>query len=242
MQAPNTWQVGQPPRWNTRALRAPRVANLLGVSSSAVRAKGRETAFPAPAERGFRNLWTEAQIYDYMRAKPSMRHQSVPRLYPGPETPAPAQFIAAEPFVLRDNAGVPVRFVVHLWEPSDGRGLLAVGYTGPHHHSLLCPSTVPEQWASRLLEPYPARFSTAVIVVAQERRNNKTTISEPRIGVADRPFEDRWGRGDPATAVWTDLGWTELQHLLQIDVPWWPPALWNDDSIAKWRPTVATSP
>lgn len=233
----------QTPRWNVRALPTPRVAELLGVSESAVRAKGRDPAFPAPAERGFRNLWTEAQIYDYMRAKPSRRHRPVPRLYPGPAIPTPARFIAAEPYVLRDKTGVPVRFAAHLWDPGDGRGHIVVGYTGPHYYSSTCPRAVPEIWAARLLEPYPAWFSSAVIVVDQKRQHADATIVEPRIAVADRPFEDRGGRGGPATATWTDLSWTELQHLLQVEIPWWPPdddsrpaGGWTGDAILSWHP------
>lgn len=254
--------VGQPPRWNVRGLKTSEVAALLGVSASSVRTNlTRDTPFPTPTARESRNVWTEAQIYDYMRAHPHRKHCPVPRLYTGPTPPSPARFIAAEPYVLRDIAGWPVELAVHLWEPGDGRGNVAIGYLGPLYDMAYGPYAIPETWAARLLEPYLSSFTSAVLVLDRGRRHAGGIVVEPRIAVADRLVEDRARppapldprgpcdgivRGGPATATWTDLGWVELQHLLQVDVPWWPPA-WREnderrarralDPILQWTPT-----
>lgn len=230
---------GQPPRWNVRGLTTSAVAELLGVNANSVRTNlSRDSPLPPPAESGARNVWTEAQIYEYMRANPRRKHHPVPRLYPGPTTPAPARFIAAEPFALLDKAGRAVELAVHLWEPSDDRGNIAIGYLGPLNSTPYGPYTIPETWAARLLEAYPSSYTSAVLVLDHERQHTSGIVIEPRIAVADRPVEDRARppapldargpcshtvRGGPATATWTDLSWVELQHLLQVDVPWWPP-------------------
>lgn len=232
--------TGQPPRWNVRGLTTSAVAQRLGVNANSVRTSlSRDSPLPLPAESGARNVWTEAQIYDYMRANPRRKHHPVPRLYPGPTTPAPARFIAAEPFALLDKADRAVELAVHLWEPSDSRGNIAIGYLGPVNGTPYGPYAIPETWAARVLEAYPSSYTSAVLVLDHGRRQHTGGIVvEPRIAVADRPIEDRARplapldshgpssrtvRGGPATATWTDLSWVELQHLLQVDVPWWPP-------------------
>lgn len=216
-------------RWFTPSLTAMGFAKKLGTSEASIRQHlAQNPDFPQPLERGFRNRWSEAQCYDFLaRYQPKPRSDrgvvsTVPRLYHHGTGLAPARFVAGEVVSVEAASGRPRRWPVHLWEPADGRGQVAVAYTAAGRES-------GEHWAPRLLGAL--RKSSTVVVVTDGTCSLPDGSAQPEVIVADRMGK----RGGEVSALWR-FGWFDVAHLLRLDLPWWPSTLRNIDAIAAWRP------
>lgn len=216
-------------RWFAPSLTAMGFAKKLGTSEASVRQHLAQTpGFPQPLERGFRNRWSEAQCYDFLaQYQPKPRSDrgevsSVPRLYHHGVGLAPARFVAGEVVSVEAASGRAHRWPVHLWEPADGRGQIAVAYTASGRES-------GERWAPRLLGAL--RKSSAVVVVTDGTCSLPDGSAQPEVIVADRLGR----RGGEVSTLWR-LGWFDVAHLLRVDLPWWPYTLRSTEAIAAWRP------
>lgn len=216
-------------RWDRSSLDAAAFGHLLAVSEAAVRQyRGRDRAFPEPEAAGRRNTWSQAQAYAYLAEhRPKLRHR-IPRLYHHGTDLSPAGFVAAEVHELLSSQGQPRTWVVHIWQPADERGTVAVAYTEQG-------VTVSEArtWAPRLLG---ALISVSAVAVPTEEWC-------VLLGDADNRFQDeivvaerRSGPGKDTTIATDSYGWFDLAALLRVNLPWWPLGLRDTEAMRVWRP------
>ncbi|WP_131823608.1 hypothetical protein [Mycobacterium talmoniae] len=218
-------------RWFSPRLDVAAVATILELQETTVRQyAARDVAgFPAPLTReGGRNYWSADQIFTYIDTeRPQLRHR-IPRLY-APANLNPAVFLFAERLAVQRPFGVNVEFAVHHWQPSDGRGPIAVAYPAPLDEPAW-------DYASMLLEQLPAVSAVAVVT-------NEISLLpgehgwQAALGVAER--------GHPAWAALrfknvrkhvVEMGWYHLAHLLGHDLPWWSASLRDLNAITSWFP------
>lgn len=204
---------------------------LLGVSPAAVRQyRSRDKKFPEPAATALGARWALAQAYLWIRAARPGLHSIVPRIFHDGHGLSPAKFVAAESALVQVR-GRPIECAVHLWQPTDDRGTVAVVYAALHtSDTMTC--------ATQLLARAPE--VSAVAVVTPEVCYLPTPPGEdgyrfqPELAVAERHRQDR---AEQVTAE--RRGWFQLAALLRRDLPWWPPELRRPDAVAAWRPGAA---
>lgn len=176
-------------------------------------------------------MWSRAQIYDYIRNYRPKLHASVPRIYGHPV--CPATLVATESVGVYER-GFMCCWAVHIWQPHDDRGVVAVNYPFVDHMPLCFPYLSMTDWAHRLRDRQG--FASTSVVVGEKRRNSLMgrAAAEPVLVAADRPTAKQPAVGE----VWADLPWAALGNLFQTEVPWWPaedrPSL---DQILSWKPT-----
>lgn len=216
-------------RWDASSLDASHFAHLLGVSEAAVRQyRGRDRAFPEPAATGRRNTWSQTQAYTYLADhRPKLRHR-IPRLYHLGADLAPARFVAAEVHKLLSTNGEPRTWVVHIWQPADDRGTVAVAYT---EEGVTVSGA--RECAPRLLSALTSVSAVAVpteewcvlMGEADNRFQDEIVVAERRVGLGK----------DTAVAV-DNYGWFDLAALLRVNLPWWPVGLRDPEAVRVWRP------
>lgn len=178
---------------------------------------------PAPADRQFGwPRWTEHQVFTTIVNRYPHLADRVPRLFPITDDARPAQFLTAEPVDLGDGSfGARGTFVVHYWEPADGRGVVAIAYPTDYVDAVR-----PDEAAAALLGRIDAT-AVAVVCGMQEPLPAEVGQYQPLIGVADHSTtvlsNSRWG-------------WFNLPALLNVDIPWWPLGLTDYDTMLTWRP------
>ncbi len=231
--------------WYTATLDATDIAGILGIAEGSVRQYAAKPdlspGFPQPAVRisGRPSLWTPDQIFHYIPAARPQCADRIPRLYCPADT-KPAEFMYAEPrYIERLSASMGqavAEFVIHVWNPTDGRGLIAVAYPGPNH-----PGGSTWGYAASLLADLPESI-TAVALVTDEVSTRRDGW-QGAIGVAERgrPALDELkitqqlpARNDRAAVA--EMGWDNLANLLRIDIPWWGPLLRDTQAMCAWRP------
>lgn len=211
-----------------RDLDVDRFAELLAVSPAAIRQyRSREPGFPAPTTDAGRARWVPADVYQWIEIARPKRRNMIPRLFHRGDNLQPAAFIASETHVIArdtlapsDDAPASTTWVVHLWQPADARGQVAVAY-GEHHTS------ESEDRAAELLSRLPHVSAVAVVTdgdrhftpadAVERTRQAEIAVAEPHVGTYRR-------------------GWFALAALLRVDLPWWPAGLRRIDDIAAWRP------
>lgn len=199
-------------RWSQPALSAAEVAALLDIADPAD-LLGRTSRLPRPdRDPGGAQRWSQATVYDYILVHHPELQNRVPRLYPFTAALGPAKFLFGQ---------VVDGWAVHAWQPSDGRGPVAVAYAGHEQH---------ENELYSLAEPLLARLPWATAVCLPEMSTHRANdgAAAPYVAVIDRHH--------PVAAY----GWFEVAGLLRVDLPWWPPVLRNVDAIAAWQPGAPT--
>jgi hypothetical protein len=205
-----------------------RFAELLAVSPAAIRQyRSREAGFPAPTTRAGRARWVSADVYQWIEVTRPKRRSMIPRLFHPGDNLQPAVFIASETHVIpretlatADDAPASTTWVVHLWQPADARGQVAIAY-GEHHTS------ESEERAAELLSRLPHVSAVAVVTDALCHFASADVVEysfQPEIAVAE-PHLGTYRRG-----------WFALAALLRVDLPWWPAGLRRIDDMAAWRP------
>lgn len=193
-------------RWTRPKLTATDVASLLEIDDPAMLVR-QAPGLPQPAQG---ERWSLQQVYDYIVVNRADLRAKVPRLYPFTSALSPARFLFGQ---------VVDGMAVHAWQPSDGRGPIAVGYAGPEQGD---PTLY--QRAAPLLESLP--WATAVCCPnTVEVRMAADHADQPFVVVADRTH-----------GVNTDYVWFEIAGLLRVDLPWWPAALRDVEAIGAWQP------
>ncbi|ORW49749.1 hypothetical protein AWC21_01600 [Mycolicibacterium peregrinum] len=198
-------RMGDGHRWTFPNLSAPDVAALLGIADPADLAVG-APGLPAPDGDG---QWSRRQVYEYILVHRTDREFMVPRLYPITPALGPARFLFGQ---------VVGRMAVHAWQPTDGRGPIAVAYCGRdvHEHELIAA-------AEGLLQELP--WATAVCCPSRTTKSAADRAIQPFLVVAEH--HER---------VNGSAGWFDIGSLLRVDVPWWSERLRDLEAIASWRP------
>lgn len=255
--------------WHVPNINVYDFANFLGLKPNSMQQYLARNApgFPAPAVRGWRNLWTPAQIYTYVNTYRPRLQSQIPRFFPMTVAgPGPAVFLAAEragrsavPELQLPGCGV----VSHYWQPGDGRAAIAIAYIGGPAgfiHRALGIALAAELLASM------GEFVAAVAVVTDERLPVPGgEVEQPMIVVAEHlgrvlasSREDGGGSGSrvrrparknqrkvvPSSAggvVTYELGWADVAGILHADLPWWPQRLRHPESIFNWHPGADTT-
>lgn len=190
------------------------VAELLDIRPASVRRylTDPHSGFPEPAElRGNRNFWTPASIHRHIwNTKPSLIPR-VPRLCPLSDDVAAAQFVESEVIETRGYT-----YVLHTWQPGDGRGPVGVAYCKDF-------ARTDEELAAHLLSLRPY---LSAVAMPRSLSGLKDPL-QPRISVAEADGAD-WYPGD--------IGWLDLTALLRVDLPWWSHGLTDVDAMNAWRP------
>ncbi|MGV0808561.1 hypothetical protein [Mycolicibacterium setense] len=207
----NPWQ--QDSQWFRPVLGIDSVAELFDIQPSSVRRYLTEhSGFPEPSEqRGNRNFWTPASIYRHIWNTRPTRIQHIPRLCPLTDDLGPARFVESEIVETRGRT-----YVLHTWQPGDGRGPVGVAYSrnfeltnsdaAAHLLSLrsYLSAIALAGWGSGMQEPH-----------------------QPTISVADHAGTDWY--------PW-EIGWLDLAALLHVDIPWWSHGLTDIITMNAWRP------
>ncbi len=244
-------------------LNATAMAAVLGFRAATVShyVKHPPEGFPAPATRGWRHQWSLAQAYSYLRQRKPLQANTIPRCFPREDHEAVAigatllstdQMVISPtgPFAsVRDPLPEAV-LVAHYWQPADGGPPLAVLYPAE-------PGFTMSRWSAVQVAAAGARHWSmhykAVAVVTDELRPRPGTDQdagaqaavvvcevgdELRCPPGFEPPELREAmRGhslDPVSAY--EIGWFDLAYLLRADLPWWPPALRDADTMLRWTP------
>lgn len=212
-------------RWHEPRINADALAAYLDTTTDWIEhclAEGKPYV-PAPADRQFGHpRWTEHQVFTTILSRYPQLADRVPRLFPTTDDARPAQFRTAEPVDLGDGSfGARGTFVVHYWEPADGRGVVAIAYPTDYVDAVRV-----DEAAAALLDRIDAS-AVAVVCGMQERLPFEIGQYQPLIGVADHSTtvlsNGRWG-------------WFNLPALLNTDIPWWPLGLTDYDAMLTWRP------
>lgn len=229
--------------WYTATLEAADVAEILGIAEGSVRQYAAKPdlspGFPQPAVRapGRPSLWTPDQIFRYIPDARPQCADRIPRLYCPADT-RPAQFMYAEPrYIERLSPAMGqavAEFAIHVWNPSDHRGLIAVAYPAQLEGQ-------PWAYAAALLADLPESI-TAVALVTDDV-SMRTDGWQTALGVAERghpALDERQIQNQiPARdgrAPVVEMGWDYLANLLRVDIPWWGPLLRDMQAMCAWRP------
>lgn len=195
-------------RWSQPTLTAADVASLLDISDPADLQHDAPN-LPAPEPYGHAEGWSRTTVYDHILVHRPLLQDRIPRLYPFTAALGPAQFLF----------GVVVEgMAVHAWQPSDGRGPVAVAYGGPGQNDGQLYSK-----AQTLLRQLP--WATAVCCPHTSTCTADDGARQPYMAVVDRHH-----------AVDDNYDWFEVVGLLRVDLPWWPPVLRDLEAIAAWQP------
>lgn len=222
------WQ--QQTQWGAARVDTAAFAQVLGISTAALhKLLARDDQFPQPMVAGRPNLWSFDQVYTYTTHRRPKQAAQIPRIYHRGDSLMPATWIAAERHTPSAVTGQPKPWIVHIWQPADDRGPVAVAYSddalGLHTAA---------RWAPRLLEVLDSVAAVAVITDELQTLRSEAATSplwQATIVVADRQA--------PGGAVIQNYGWFDLANLLRVNLPWWPVGLRRLDDIQAWRPGAA---
>lgn len=225
------WQ--QLAQWHHPTLGAEGFAKLLGVSSGSIRQQLlRDGAFPQPLSPGRRNLWSPAQAYEFIDRHRPTRRMVIPRIYHRGDDLAPAAWIAVEQHVLPSAQGSSTTWIVHVWQPADERGLVALAYTDGGISQLDALKSAPQ-----LLKVLDS--ASAVVVISEEWKPLPGNVSPHRFQAEIVVAERRPGSNDSGGVVIDTYGWFDLANLLRVNLPWWPIGLRRLKELQAWRPGAA---
>lgn len=229
--------------WYIATLEAAHVAEILGIAEGSVRQYAAKPdmspGFPQPAVRatGRPSLWTPDQIFRYiLDARPQCADR-IPRLYCPADT-KPAQFMYAESrYIERLSPAMGqavAEFAIHVWNPSDHRGLIAVAYPGQLEGQ-------PWGYAAALLADLPESITAVALVtddVSMRHDGWQTALGVAERGrpaLDERQIQNQIPARDGRAPV-VEMGWDYLANLLRVDIPWWGPLLRDMQAMCAWRP------
>ncbi|MBX8690610.1 hypothetical protein A5722_01195 [Mycobacterium vulneris] len=210
------WDSVSGHRWSVPRLRVGAVAETLGVDPLLdIGASAPGLSPPFHDEILGCELWSLGQVYDFILVHRPELIDKVERLYPFTSALGPARFLFGE---IRGS------FAVHAWQPTDGRGPIAVAYSGAAAND----SDLPVH-AAALLDELP--WATAVCFPDELGQRAPDGQQQPRVVVVEPP---RAGAADPL--VFNDYAWFDIVGLLRVDLPWWSKYLRDFNAIAAWEP------
>lgn len=251
--------------WHLPTMGAAQLADAIGLKEDSVRqyiSRGiGELPAPKPGSRPMR--WSPAQAYMYLFNHRQNLADRVPRIFPhrDPEFVNPAVFLAAEqhPISAFKSLGIynfrgfssrrtPV--IGHYWQPSDGRGPIAVLYPAIPGAEILRGTAI-NIAATAIKFLAPIGFEAVAVITDELRALNSGSGKQAAVIVAEpgshvhTPAENQIrpcaatleaaNEQDPVSLY--EIGWFDLTYLLRNDLPWWPIELREADSIMSWSPT-----
>lgn len=212
-------------QWYRRTLTAETLGQIFAVDESVLRAlPGFLAAFP-PSHH-VEMQWSLADIYNYIAETKPSYVPWIPRLFPLPAAPTwPARMLYATSVEIGPGGQ---EFVVHAWDPPDGRGHIAVGYPVRD-----CPGAATPEAAYRLLSQLSWASAVAIPTGQDAPRGYRRT--QPGVWVADGRRIMLGGGIEGVHGVQHGV-WGDVANLLRTDVPWWPQGLRERDAMLAWRP------
>ncbi|AGB27281.1 hypothetical protein Mycsm_07187 (plasmid) [Mycobacterium sp. JS623] len=224
--SPGEWMSHS--RWFRRDLSAERIGEILSFDKR-TRPLLHDFLNAYPPRLHNETRWSYADIFQWVNesADPRGTLGLMPRLFPVPDAPRrPARMLFATSVEV--GAGGQ-EFVVHAWEPSDGRGHVAVGYPVRD-----CPGATNPETAQRLLGHLS--WASAVAIPTGDDAPTGNRGVQPAVWVADgRPVVLGGGDDDLPAGVERCV-WGDVANLLRTDLPWWPHGLRERDAMLMWRP------
>ena len=222
---PDEWMAHS--HWYRRNLTAEHVGEIF---SSDPRVLPSLPGFLAAYPLSLQTQWSLADIFNFLaEAHPHHVVSWVPRLFPLPAAPTwPARMLFATSVEIGPGGQ---EFVVHAWDPPDGRGHIAIGYPVRD-----CPGATTPEAASRLLGQLS--WASAVVIPADEdapRGHPALRRMQPAVWVADGCKTLVWSDVDGVRGVERGV-WGDIANLLRADLPWWPRGLRERDAMLVWRP------
>ncbi|WND60186.1 hypothetical protein QQA43_30540 (plasmid) [Mycolicibacterium vanbaalenii] len=211
--------------WYRRVLTAERVGEIFAADPrSLALMPGFLTAHPP--SRVEPTPWSLADIYDYLFTHTHRQTTMIPRLYPLPDHPTgPARMLFTKPVEIGPGGQ---EFVVHAWDPPDGRGHIAIGYPVRD-----CPDASTPDAARRLRAQLS--WASAVIIPANESTRLGHRRWQPTVWVADGRGAGIWVGVEGVAGVERGV-WADAANLLRTTLPWWPRGLRERDAMLMWRP------
>lgn len=210
------WDSVSGHRWSVPRLRAEAVAEILGADPLLdIGTSAPGLSVPFHDEILGCELWSLGQVYDFILVHRPELIDKVERLYPFTSALGPARFLFGE---IRGSFGV------HAWQPTDGRGPIAVAYSDAAAND----SDLPVH-AAALLDELP--WATAVCLPDELGHRARDGHQQPGVVVVEPP---RAGGADPL--VFNDYAWFDVVGLLRVDLPWWSKYLRDFHAIAAWEP------
>ena len=204
-------------RWYDSYLTADRVARYLGDAEGSLAAD----FFGAQPDAGGRR-WSLAEIYTYLDARGG--DERIPRLFPLSDERGPARLLHTSHVVI---AELDAEFVVHSWDPRDGRGAIAVGY--PVRDS----EGAKGKRAADALLGLTGASAVAILCGGDAPIRPGYETPQPGVWVAD----GRLSHAMDTVSICTErFGWSELNHLLGTSLPYWPYGLRDREAMLAWRP------
>ncbi len=179
-----------------------------------------------PPSRHIDACWSFADIWTYVFEHHEQFSPSVvPRLFPHPAAPV---WSARMLFTTCAEIAGGQEFVVHAWDPPDGRGHVAIGYPVRDCRG----ADTPE--AARALLTHLSWASALVIPANGPDGLRGYRRPQPAVWIAD-------GRktvlGGDTNVPGVERGvWADVANLLRTDLPWWPKGLRERDAMLSWRP------
>ncbi len=221
--SPDEWTSHS--RWFRRDLSAERIGEIFSFDERArPLLAGFLTAYPPSLHNETR--WSYADIFNYVLETDTAPSSFVPRLFPLPGALTwPARMLFATSVEI--GAGGQ-EFVVHAWDPPDGRGHVAIGYPVRD-----CPGADTPDIAHRLLTQLG--WASAVVIPTGADAPTGYRRAQPVVWVADGRRAILGGGIESLPGVERCV-WGDVANLLRTDLPWWPRGLRERDAMLMWRP------
>lgn len=212
-------------QWYRRTLTADTVGEIFAVDVGVLRVlPGFLAAFPP--SRHIEMQWSLADVYNYIAEAAPSYTPWIPRLFPMPAAPSwPARMLYATSVEIGPGGQ---EFVVHAWDPPDGRGHIAVGYPVRD-----CPGAATPEAACRLMSQLS--WASAVVIPTGQDVPRGYRRTQPGVWVADGRRIMLGGGVEGVHGVQHGV-WGDVANLLRTDVPWWPQGLRERDAMLAWRP------
>ena len=203
-------------RWYDAYLTVDRVARYLGGAEGSLAAD----FFAAKPDHGRRYSLSEILHFVHERGGGG----EVPRLFPLSDERGPARLLHTSHVLI---AELDAEFVVHTWDPRDGRGVIAIGY--PVRDSV---KTLGKPAAEALLGITGAS-AVATLCGGDVPIRPGYETPQPGVWVAEARV---WLAMVQVSICTERFGWGDLNHLLRTSLPYWPYGLRDREAMLAWRP------
>lgn len=201
-------------RWYDTYLTVDRVARYLGDAEGSMAAD----FLAAQPDHGRRYSLSEILTYWHSRGG------ETPRLFPLSDERGPARLLHTSHVLI---AELDAEFVVHTWDPRDGRGVIAIGY--PVRDSV----KAMRKTAAEALLGITGASAVATLCGGDVPIRPGYETPQPGVWVA----EVRVSHAMDEVSICTErFGWGDLNHLLRTSLPYWPTGLRDREAMLAWRP------
>lgn len=213
-------------RWYERTLSAEHAAAILSLADRTNHNTMTGGFFADHPPSPYNDGWTLAQVYTHIAEHDRSGYEAfIPRLFALTTSHGPARMLHAQSVEISYSGP---EFVIHAWQPSDGRGPIAIAYPVRD-----CSGATTPEAAGSLLGILG--WATAVVIPADtdDRPPSRWRDPQPAVWVADGRIGTPYGGVDIGIEQAT---WGDVANLLRTDAPWWSAGLRDRDAMLMWRP------